>query len=528
MKGDAVTEALVLPTLRVAALAWAAGKYSAHEGALRSASEAAGAALSDALRVFEAGQVLTSVSLVDDTAVYDSNTAANALDATLFPADFVRYMSSLAASIGAGQGSALITFSLADAEDAALFESGYSSIDLVRSPLWANGAPEWATEAWQTLKFALLGGDEGWEVWTDWYEARLAGDAGHPPNEALEIARATIPDEVWKQGPAVVNAEIRWLTAQHEGGAPVEVSLQARSTSMFLGRGSLSARREEPPQPEQPTADGWPPIESIPEQESTGTRFGMDAQGRIDVVRTPPATDGLQRFHYDEMCHKAQALAELGQMLGDIEPDINRILEALPEHMEDASVDKLWSRANTLRRRHDAHVRTVEDNLGPDPARLHPLVAAKLGDFIDSFNVFIIGDPRGLELDRNRLGPQDREAARKIVVLATPIARAAGEPESPVTPAAQETLAEQVSAAAAAPNDINGDQAVELARKTTGTSSANCCVEPMPSSRTKRSSRRRNSALAFIEPLEPPLSADCCPMPIGRRFRHSLSATPMR
>jgi hypothetical protein len=85
MKGDAVTEALVLPTLRVAALAWVAGKYSAHEDALRSAPEAA-AALSDALRVFGAGQVLTSVSLVvDGTAVYDSNTAANALDATLFP-----------------------------------------------------------------------------------------------------------------------------------------------------------------------------------------------------------------------------------------------------------------------------------------------------------------------------------------------------------------------------------------------------------------------------------------------------------
>jgi hypothetical protein len=175
----------------------------------------------------------------------------------------------------------------------------------------------------------------------------------------------------------------------------------------------------------------------------------------------------LQRFHYDEMRHKAQALAELGQMLGDIAPDINRIREALPEDIKDASVDKLWSRANTLRRRHDAHVRTVDNNLGPDPGRLHSLVAAKLGDFIDSFNVFIIGDPRGLELDRNRLGPQDREAARRVVALAAPIARATGELESPVTPAAQETLAEQVRAAIDAPNDINGDQATELAVKTT-------------------------------------------------------------
>jgi hypothetical protein len=82
-------------------------------------------------------------------------------------------------------------------------------------PLWPTGVPDWATEGWQILKTALLDAGEDWEVWTDWYEARLAGAAGHPPNEALEIARATIPDEIWKQGPAVVNAEIKRLIAEH-------------------------------------------------------------------------------------------------------------------------------------------------------------------------------------------------------------------------------------------------------------------------------------------------------------------------
>ena len=66
------------------------------------------------------------------------------------------------------------------------------------------------------------------------------------------------------------------------------------------------------------------------------------------------------------------------------------------------------------------------------------LVAATLGDFVDSFNVYVLGDPRALELDSARLGPQDREAVRKIVALAAPIARAASEPQSPATPAAQE------------------------------------------------------------------------------------------
>ena len=88
--------------------------------------------------------------------------------------------------------------------------------------------------------------------------------------------------------------------------------------------------------PPPPPPRSAPPIESIPEQERTGTRFGMDDQGRIDVLRIPPATDDLQRFHYEEMRHKAEALAGLGQMLGEIAPAINRILEALPEHIEEA------------------------------------------------------------------------------------------------------------------------------------------------------------------------------------------------
>ncbi len=87
-------------------------------------------------------------------------------------------------------------------------------------PLWQTGSPDWATDDWRALKAALLAANEGWEVWTDWYEARLAGDSGHPPDEALEIARATIPDEIWNQGPAAVNAEIKRLIEEHSPPAP--------------------------------------------------------------------------------------------------------------------------------------------------------------------------------------------------------------------------------------------------------------------------------------------------------------------
>jgi hypothetical protein len=100
--------------------------------------------------------------------------------------------------------------------DAEAIASKGSGTDVLGSPLWRNGQPEAAAENWQRLKKGLLSTDRGWDVWTDWYEARLAGDAACPPNEALELARATIPDETWRQGPATVNAEIKRLIAEHQ------------------------------------------------------------------------------------------------------------------------------------------------------------------------------------------------------------------------------------------------------------------------------------------------------------------------
>jgi hypothetical protein len=367
--------------------------------------------------------------------------------------------------------------------------------------LWpGRDPPPFIREQWEALKEGLRFANEGWDVWIDWYEARLDGRLRSQEVDLayVQFIRNVLPTaSAWE-----ANSEIKRLINLHTPKFPADV----------------------------------PPIESIPEQERTGTRFGVDAQGRIDVVQISPATDDLQRFHYDEMRHKAQALAALGQMLGDVALPANRILEALPERMEDASVDKLWSRANTLLRRHDAHVRTIENNLGPDPARLHALVAANLGDLVDSFNVYVLGDPRALEFDSARLGPQDREAVRKIAALAAPIARAASEPQSPATPAAQEALAEQVGAAIDAPDDINGDQAADLARKTAGnfvTELLRRAYAPIsssaPSPRRKPASRNTRFAPASIAPPEPLVSRDCrSPMHIGPRFPRSSSATPMR
>jgi len=76
-------------------------------------------------------------------------------------------------------------------------------------PLWRNTErPERNSESWLKIRRRLLAEDENWQVWTDWYEARLRGD---PVDKWLELQRITIPYENWEQGPAVVNGRIAEL-----------------------------------------------------------------------------------------------------------------------------------------------------------------------------------------------------------------------------------------------------------------------------------------------------------------------------
>ncbi len=74
------------------------------------------------------------------------------------------------------------------------------------SPLWSNGAPEWASLAWSSLQEALPDG-KNWEVWTDWYNERLRGVSR---GEDYEVVFASVPLDLWDKGPAAANA---WINA---------------------------------------------------------------------------------------------------------------------------------------------------------------------------------------------------------------------------------------------------------------------------------------------------------------------------
>lgn len=94
--------------------------------------------------------------------------------------------------------------------------SGASPLLLFRDPLWPTGMPRELGVEWLRLTSYLLSRNEDWEIWTDWYEDRLAG---RPPEAKLDRARIMLPDGLWKQGAKAVNAELKRIRAdlQAEG-----------------------------------------------------------------------------------------------------------------------------------------------------------------------------------------------------------------------------------------------------------------------------------------------------------------------
>jgi hypothetical protein len=423
--GRRTTNEIVLRVLRAVAAAWAVAAYPGQRKALNDAARAALSGLGD----------LKAPSPIR-AAVYASATATGEAGAPSRASTVVGYALD---AVGSKGREAFELFLQALATDASLLEERFSAVTLANSKLWPGHAPDWVSEDWGELRAALLGQNENWEVWTEWYDARLAGDLA---NQEIEITRATIEDAIWQQRPAVVNSHIKELVTERE---------------IFQ-----HATEDEP--------DELPDVDAIPRQTAAASQFALDRDGRLDLLPDEPLPDDTQRDIYQEVRHKALALHGLGhnQLAGMTEP-VARFLAAAPERIEDVSITRLWSRGNTLRRRLRAHDTAVAAAADPtDPAILSTSVAELLHDLVETYNVFIVGDPGGRELDQVRLGPQERYVAKVILDLAVPIAEAVKVSDGLATAAAIEALVEQVEAARNAAPGVDGDQSIDLSRKTAG------------------------------------------------------------
>lgn len=137
---------------------------------------------------------------------------------------------------------------------------GLRPADLAIQSLWPTGAPGWAMDNWRDLKKAWLEANQDWQVWSDWYDARLLGATEYGlPNENLELARVMIADEIWQLGPKFVNGYIKRLIAEHEEREIFQHAVSDNSN---------------------------PSIEPVPSQ-GPGPQFRANQDGLVD--RAPPA-----------------------------------------------------------------------------------------------------------------------------------------------------------------------------------------------------------------------------------------------
>lgn len=208
---------IVLPVFRATAAAWlaAAGPSHGAENQLRDIASAAYAAANRA----------SSPAYAYANAAYAAHAAAYA--AAAYPSFALAAYYAAAGEASADEATAYTHTADATAcaahvaadDDAACAAAAYaadaaSAADpeaLARRPLWPGETPAWAQREWSALRDHLLAADEGWEVWTDWYEARLRGD---PVDVELETRRVIEPTR-WDDGPAAVNAEITAIIADH-------------------------------------------------------------------------------------------------------------------------------------------------------------------------------------------------------------------------------------------------------------------------------------------------------------------------
>jgi hypothetical protein len=190
----------ILPILRASSIAWCAAKYPSAISDLRNAAEAAiNAPFPESDTSMAA---LSAMHVVHDKSRRHVDHAIDALN----------YANAAAEFAGKPYTSADLALSTAAADDARIVEHGILTQAIASHPLWPGGPPHWVRDGWTQLSHALLLANESWEVWTEWYRARLEGGF---ENGMLELARATMVDKVWGRDPQIVNTHIKRLIGEY-------------------------------------------------------------------------------------------------------------------------------------------------------------------------------------------------------------------------------------------------------------------------------------------------------------------------
>lgn len=394
---QSVGTAMVLPTFRSIAASWASVMFPSHKGEIRAAARAAATAASGA-------DAVALVAPAARAAVRTARAAADAAASTNLGA-----RTAVTRSIGSAVAFATHDAVNLDGAVAAGTSSQMAVFALARQPLWLKGVPEWVPASWHLLKKALLDVAEDWEVWTDWYEARLVGGR---VNETLELERVLIPEEIWELGPKRVNAHIKALIEKH---------------------------RSEPPKKPDET------VEPVPSQ-APGPHYRADADGRIDSAPSGEAdAQGNDRQTIDQLkplvlqCAAAlearlsknefpELLASVQQYRGALAPN-----DATP--IEWGTV---WGTGVLLQNAADAAEREIKNRTLPeleDPAK------TALDSLLRLHGPMILATAEGVKLSERAAGfAMTREQQEALRTAAEEVVERLKADKDIITPRAAETV----------------------------------------------------------------------------------------
>ncbi|MBN9669517.1 P-loop NTPase fold protein [Roseibium aggregatum] len=202
-----------------------------------------------------------------------------------------------AAENDSGKSSFASAAALSDDRDQV--DRGLDASGLVVQPLWPEHQISGAfSGSWDSLKSALHARNEDWDDWIDWYEDRIYGRS--PLEETLEIARLTLPEAIWKQGPVFANSEIRHLHDLFQKDGPE--SVQARMEEL---RGQFPEAEEPASTTPSMSKGASAPTSSTPNRTAQTVQSAFDAVSEAaekagSFVPPSPALPKVWLLQYNE------------------------------------------------------------------------------------------------------------------------------------------------------------------------------------------------------------------------------------
>ena len=351
---------IVLPVCRATGVSCAGASYPG-EATQRAASatRAANAAAVDALHgTVGASRVAIAAARAADATATGAHAAKGAIA-----------HATAAAAAAAGDAAAPIFWS-AVSIDATRVEEGATASFIAGSPLWPRGQPDQLQSLWQEFKAALHAAKENWEVWTDWYDDRLAGRVR---DEERELAYVRIDDALWMQGPAIVNAAIKRRIEELERTALV------------------------------------PPPEPSPEP---GPVLQVTERG-LELISQPSEGDfdEVQKALHDRLRRLLPALTDATHRVANAHPALDHIVseysDLIARPFDQLDVASLWAVETGLLAFRAAFANLASGSM-TEP--LEPGHLALLQQAAELHGGFILGFPKGRELtdraDHARLSPE--------------------------------------------------------------------------------------------------------------------------